>query len=210
MADDGELGQTPACTPGVPHASRAGVAMLNVPNLITLLRLALVPVIGLQLLQGNDLAALALFALSALSDWVDGQIARRWNLRTRLGAIADPLADKLTMLTVALVLALQHTLPWWLALAIVSRDAVIVAGAVAYRWLAGSLEMAPTRLSKLNTALQFLLLLSLLVVRAGLVDAGRWLDALTLLTFASIVASGAQYVMVWGRKAMTLRGDGAP
>jgi cardiolipin synthase (CMP-forming) len=210
MADNHELAQTPACAPSAPRTCRAAVAMLNVPNAITLLRLALVPLIGLQLLRGHDLVAWWLFALSALSDWLDGQIARRWNLRTRLGAIADPLADKLTMLTVALVLALQHSLPWWLALAIVSRDMVILAGALAYRWLAGSLEMAPTRLSKLNTALQFLLLLSLLGVRAGLVDAGRWLDALTLLTFASIVASGLQYIVLWGRKAMTLRGDGAP
>jgi cardiolipin synthase len=126
--------------------------MLNAPNALTLLRLALVPAIALQLLRHHDDTALVLFIVSALSDWADGLIARHWHLRTRFGAVANPLADKLTMPTVTLMLTLQHSLPWWFTLAVGPRDVLIVDGALAYHLLAGHVEMAPTRLSKLNTA----------------------------------------------------------
>jgi cardiolipin synthase len=179
--------------------------MLNLPNAITLLRFALVPVIALQLLRRNDGTAFLLFIVSALSDLADGVIARRWNLRTRFGAIADPLADKLTMVTVTLLLAWQGALPWWFALAVVLRDALIVGGALAYHWLIGPVEMAPSRISKLNTALEFLLLLSVLAVRAGLLPHGAWLQVLLFAAFATIVLSGVHYVVAWGRKAARAR-----
>jgi cardiolipin synthase len=179
--------------------------MVNLPNAITLLRIALVPVIGVTLWRRQDLVAVLLFGVSAVSDWLDGFIARRFDLRTGFGAVADPLADKATMLTVAVVLALQHALPWWLAAAIVARDLVIVGGAVAYRWRAGSIEMAPTRISKINTALQFLLLCGLLAQRAGAALSPALLQALMLATLATIVASGVQYVVDWSRKARQLK-----
>ena len=181
--------------------------MLNLPNAITLLRFALVPLIALQLLQRNDGTVFLLFIVSALSDLADGVIARRWNLRSRFGAIADPLADKLTMVTVTLLLALQGSLPWWFALAVVLRDALIVGGALAYHWLIGPVEMAPSRISKLNTALEFLLLLSVLAVRAGHLPHGAWLQALLFAAFATIVLSGVHYVVAWGRKAARARGS---
>ena len=84
------------------------VGMINVPNAITLVRFTLVPAISLQLLQREYSAALVLFIVSALSDVADGMIARHWNQRTRFGAVADPLADKLTMLTVTVVLPLAQ------------------------------------------------------------------------------------------------------
>ena len=127
--------------------------MINVPNAITLLRFVLVPVIGLQLLHREYGVAFAPFIVSALSDLADGMVARHWNLRTRFGAIADPLADKLTMLTGTVFLTLANWLPWWFALAVVLRDGLIVSGALAYNLPIGSVEMAPTRISTLNTAL---------------------------------------------------------
>jgi len=86
--------------------------MINAPNAITLARFALIPAIVLELHQRHDNTAFVLFIISAASDVADGLIARRWNLHTRFGAIADPLADKLTMLTAALMLTLQDSLPW--------------------------------------------------------------------------------------------------
>jgi cardiolipin synthase len=174
---------------------------VNIPNAITVLRFALVPVLAWLLLQRKDDVAFVVFVVSAASDLADGQIARRWNLRTRFGAVADPLADKLTMLTVTLLLTAQHALPWWFALAVVLRDLVIVGGAAAYHLLVGHVEMAPSRISKLNTALEFGLLLATLAIRAGHVPGGAWVDALLVATLATIALSGAGYVIVWGRKA---------
>lgn len=179
--------------------------MPNVPNTITLLRVALILPLAVLLRQGEFGIALALFIVSALSDLADGVIARRWNLRTRFGAIADPVADKLTMLTVTLLLAFDGRLPWWLAAAVVTRDVVIVGGALAYHYLIGTVEMAPSTVSKLNTALEFLLLASVLAIGAGFVAGGTWLTALTLTTFVTIVWSGSHYVLVWGRRASRAR-----
>ena len=179
--------------------------MLNVPNAITLLRFALIPPLVLQMLERDYGTALVLFVVSALSDLADGLVARRWNLRTRFGAIADPLADKVTMLTVTLVLALQDWVPWWFALAVVMRDVVIVSGAIAYHLLIGRVEMAPSGLSKLNTALEFLLLASVLAIGAGRLDGGAWWHLLLLITLVSVVLSGVQYVLVWSRKAAQAR-----
>lgn len=175
--------------------------MWNLPNAITLLRLALVPVIGWQIAGGQPGTALALFVAAALSDALDGFLARRWNQRTRFGAVADPLADKLTMLVASLLLAAQGVLPWIVALAILARDLVIVGGALAYQLRFGHVEMAPSRLSKLNTALEFALLSAALALAAGLIEGGVWWTALQALTLATVLASGVDYVCVWGRKA---------
>ncbi len=175
--------------------------MLNLPNALTLLRFALVPVIAMQMLDGDFGTACALFLVSAVSDLADGQIARRCNLRTRFGAVADPLADKLTMLTVALLLAWLQALPWWFAAAVVLRDVLIVGGALAYHALVGPVEMAPSPISKLNTALEFTLLAAVLALQAGWLPDGVWQPALLAATLATIVASGTDYVVVWSRKA---------
>jgi cardiolipin synthase len=177
------------------------VLPLNVPNAITLVRFALVPVIAWALLARRDGLAPVLLLVSALSDLADGEIARRWNLRTRFGAVADPLADKLTMLTVTLLLAAQSALPWWFALAVVLRDAVIVGGAVAFHVLIGEVDMAPSRISKLNTALEFALLFGVLATRAEWVPGGAWLELLLAAALVTILLSGVDYVRVWSRKA---------
>lgn len=188
--------------------------MMNWANAITLARFGLVPLIAAAVWQREDGWALALVALSALSDYADGQIARRWQMQTRFGAVADPLADKLTQVTVTLLLTVQGSLPWWFTAAVVVRDLTIVGGALAYQRLAGRVEMAPTALSKLNTGLQFAVLNAVLAVRAGLLPAGGppptgWLDALLVLTLASTVASGVQYVHEWSGRARRLPGAGA-
>lgn len=175
--------------------------MINLPNSFTLLRFALVPAIALQLLQGEYGVACVLFIVSALSDLADGMIARHWNQRTRFGAVADPLADKLTMLTVTVLLTLQHGLPWWFAVAVVLRDGLIMGGALAYHLLIGPVEMAPSRISKLNTALEFSLLVAVLAIRAGYLPDGAWQQALLVTTLITIAWSGGHYVLVWSRKA---------
>jgi cardiolipin synthase len=179
--------------------------MKHLPNAITVLRAALIPLQAWLLLERDYATAFLLFVASGLSDLADGWIARRFDLRTRFGAIADPAADKLTMLTVAVLLAMHDWLPWWFTALVVGRDLVIVSGAAAYHFTIGEVEMAPSWISKLNTALEFVFLAFVLALAAGYLDDGPWYPALLYATAATIVASGASYVLVWSRKAVAAR-----
>ena len=177
----------------------------HVPNAITVVRGLLIPVIGWLLAEERYEGAFWTVVASALSDLVDGPIARRLGAQSRFGAIADPVADKLTMLTVVLGLAWHGLLPPWLALAIVARDIVIVAGAMAYHRFIEPVEMTPTWLSKLNTGLEFVALAAVLADAARLLDMSALLPTAFALVFSTVVASGVQYVWIWGRRAFSRR-----
>jgi cardiolipin synthase len=185
----------------------AGRALRQLPNAITLLRAVLIPVIGGLLASERYVAAFWTLLVSAASDFVDGRIARRFDARTRFGAIADPLADKLTMLTVTALLAWQGLLPVWLAGAIILRDVLIVGGALAYHRLIGAVDVVPTQLSRLNTALEFTALAAVIAAAAQLVDLDGLLPGLLVAVFVTVIASGAQYVWIWSRRALAARRD---
>jgi cardiolipin synthase (CMP-forming) len=176
--------------------------MLHVPNILTLLRVALIPIVAYFLMAGAYAIALPIFLVAALTDLADGYIARRFRLTTRLGATLDPIADKMNMLVATLVLAWQGLLPLWLAMAIIGRDILIVAGALAYHLALGHIDIAPTMLSKINTALEFALLLLVMTVSAGWIAFGSWMPAIFAMVFVIVIASGVQYAWVWGRKAI--------
>lgn len=179
--------------------------MNAVPNLITLVRLGLVPVVAYCIVERAYATAAAVFLVAALSDLVDGYIARRFKVVSRLGALLDPVADKLNMLVATVTLAWQDLVPTWLAVAIVGRDAAIVAGVLAYRAAGRGLEMRPTRLSKANTALEFSVLLLVLVAAAGWIRPGLWLTVLFVVVLASVLASWVQYAWLWGRGRLESR-----
>lgn len=179
--------------------------MLNVPNLITLVRLALVPVTAWLLWQGLYGPALVVFLAAAVSDFLDGIIARTFDQASALGATLDPIADKLNMFIATVILAFQGLLPLWLAIAIVLRDVVILGGAAAYRYTVGRLDIDVTRLSKVNTFIEFGVLLLVMAHAAGWLDASRWLLPAFVLALATVLGSGAQYVWVWGWKAFRNR-----
>jgi cardiolipin synthase len=199
--------------PRRPHPGAAPIRMPTtrrhplhwLPNAITLLRAAAIPVVAFALLRRDYDGALLLVVLCALGDFVDGWLARALDVRTRFGAIADPLADKLTMLTVATLLAWQGWLPVWFAALIVLRDVLIVGGALAYHLHVGHVAIAPSWLSKLNTALEFVLLAAILLVAEGVLAADGAVRVLMLVCTATILASGAHYVLTWGRKALRAR-----
>jgi len=180
--------------------------MLTLPNLITIARVLLIPVVAFLLLDRDYALAFAVFMAAAFGDWLDGFLARRLGQTSQLGAVLDPVADKMTMMIVAILMSAQGMLPIWLAVVIVLRDAIIVAGAIAYRFVVGHIEMAPTRLSKANTFLEFGVLALVMAQAARLFDAAAWLMPLFSLLFASVLVSGAHYVWVWRRKAL----DDAP
>lgn len=177
---------------------------MNAPNLITAVRLVFVPLLMYLLLAEHYRGAVAVFLAAGVSDALDGYLARRLKQQTRLGALLDPVADKLIILTAVVLLAWQGLLPLWLAAAVVLRDLVIVAGAMAYRFRAGSLEMAPTWLGKANTVLEFAALALIMAVGGHLTSGGLWLDTLLIAVFVTTVASGLQYVWIWTRKAARL------
>ncbi len=128
--------------------------MLNLPNLITLLRLLLIPVVVLNLLEGHYKQALLFFILAGLSDALDGFLARSLNQKTLLGAILDPIADKLLVNSVYLLGAYLGLLPGWLAAIVLSRDILILIGFAVLVSHTKRLEVRPTILSKCTTASQ--------------------------------------------------------
>ncbi len=179
--------------------------LLTLPNLITVIRALLIPVIAYALATRAFGLALALFVMCAAGDLLDGVLARRWNQRTRFGAIADPVADKLTMLTVTLMLAAEGLIPGWLAAAVIARDVIIVFGAVAFHFLIHEFEMAPTLLSKLNTALEFAVLTGVLIDAAGIIELSSGLAPAYVALALTIIASGVNYVWAWGWRAARAR-----
>ena len=155
-----------------------------------------------MLAVGEHGCALLAFLLAALTDLLDGLIARRFKLTSKLGAALDPIADKLNMFVATIPLAWQGLLPMWLAIAIVLRDVLIVAGVLAYRLTIGPLKIAPTTLSKANTFIEFTVLLIVMANAARWIDIDNWLASAFVFVFATVLASGVQYVWVWGRKAV--------
>lgn len=177
------------------------MSMLHwVPNLLTGLRLLLVPPVAALILQQSYGAALLLFAVAGASDALDGFLARRFACTSRLGALLDPLADKLLLIVSYVCLSLVAILPWWLTLVVLLRDLVIVSGAVAYRLLVEPPEIRPTLLGKLSTLLQVVLIVELLLQESLLPAAAAWERALILLVLLASLASGAHYVRVWSGK----------
>ncbi|HUX19039.1 MAG TPA: CDP-alcohol phosphatidyltransferase family protein [Acidithiobacillus sp.] len=177
---------------------------MNLPNLLTLLRLFLVPVIFYALAKGLFAVALIIFLAAAITDALDGWIARHYHLQTRLGAVLDPVADKLLVVTTVITLTWLQRIPLWMTVAIISRDLLIVGGGLLYLLLIGKFSVRPTLLSKWNTALQFIVIV-LVLLRA----ACHWRVSLLpafVLAFLMAVASGGQYVWVWSRKAIAQEG----
>lgn len=173
------------------------------PNLISLARLLLVPVMVYLLLLGELAAAFWVFVAAGVSDALDGLIAKRWHCITTLGTYLDPLADKALLVAAFVTLGLQGHLPLWLVILVVSRDLMIVGGAVLYQQLTRNLQLRPLLVSKLNTGVQILLIAVVLAPPAlgfGLPEV-----VVTLLVWsagATTLASGIAYVFTWGRKAM--------
>lgn len=178
----------------------------DIPNLISGFRLLLVPLLVFLLLMDRYPAALLVFFIAGLSDAADGFLARHFGWGSELGAILDPLADKLLMISVILTLAMQGLVPFWLAAMVVARDAVIVGGAVCYRLIVGRFQAVPSLVSKLNTGLLILLVLAAIAVHgfAWSID----LAPLFLLVGLTTVVSGADYVYRWARRARSELGRG--
>lgn len=175
----------------------------DLPNIISILRIGFVVPVILCVLEGFYGWALVLFLIAGASDGLDGFLARRFGWTSRLGAILDPIGDKLLMVAVFLVLVSKGYLPWWLVSVVILRDVIIITGAVSYHTLIEQFDMQPLFISKLNTVLQILLVLAVLY---GLTAIAPVMPAfvnelLIYAVFITTLASGIAYVVGWGRRA---------
>ena len=127
---------------------------MSIPNIITLGRIILVPVIVWAIASSQMEIAFAIFVIAGVSDAVDGFLAKRFNMASELGALLDPLADKALLVSIYVALGIWGAMPRWMVILVVSRDIMIVS-AVIVSWLFGKpVEMKPLMVSKLNTAAQ--------------------------------------------------------
>lgn len=169
----------------------------QLPNLITALRIAAVPVLILLLKEHDYPAALAVFVAAGLSDGLDGLIAKRYHYVSRLGSILDPIADKLLMVSTYVMLALLDHLPFWLVLAVVSRDALIVGGYLIYTSLYGPVQMRPSAFSKLNTLAQIALAVAILAQLAFGMLSTLLTQGLVIVAAVTTIGSGVHYLWIW-------------
>jgi len=171
----------------------AGFA-LTVPNAITLARLFAVPIAVWLILDGRYALAFWVFIAAGVSDALDGYIAKRFDGRSRLGALLDPLADKALLTSVYVALALSNQLPGWLVVLVVLRDALIVAGFLLIQATAAPRRFEPLYISKVNTLLQ-IALVGFVLARLGLDLEDLWLTpSLVDVVAATTVISGFWYL----------------
>jgi cardiolipin synthase len=172
---------------------------LSIPNLITLGRILLVPVVVWAISSGAMWIAFVLFLAAGVSDAVDGFLAKRFGMTTMLGSYLDPLADKALLVSIYVTLGISGVLPRWLVILVVSRDVMIVGG-VRLSWLVGSpVKMKPLVVSKLNTVAQIVLASVVL----GSLGYGLNIPTVTMalmgLVAATTLLSVAAYLSDWMR-----------
>jgi cardiolipin synthase len=172
---------------------------MTIPNIITMGRLIIVPLVIVMILQGRWATAFVLFVVAGVSDAIDGFIARRFDMRSEFGAYIDPLADKLLLVSIYVTLAIVGVLPGWLAVVVLFRDIMIVA-AVMLSWvLSRPLEIKPLMLSKANTAAQIGFAALVLSTKAFGVDLVGLDDIAMVAVAALTVASAGAYLALWMR-----------
>lgn len=177
------------------------MTLASLPNLICVLRILLTIPVVWTLVEGRFGWTLALFLVAAVSDGLDGYLAKRFDWTTELGKVLDPVADKLLLVSVFVTLTLLGMVPLWLAATAVARDLVIAGGAGVYRWLFGPLDGRPTLPSKLNTVLQLAYVLCVMASAATPLVPPGLVITLGAAVFVTTVVSGVDYIVIYARRA---------
>ena len=175
--------------------------LLTYPNQLTLLRMSFLPFIVIKLVDGGYGVALILFVLAGMSDGLDGLLARALKQQTVLGQYLDPIADKLLLSTVFLVLSILHKIPWKYTVVVFSRDISILAASTVLFAIAGLRDFRPSVFGKANTFAQVAAVFFVLLLQ---IRPERWIDIarLTFLhaTFAFTIISAIHYVLLVGKR----------
>ena len=167
---------------------------INLPNSLTVLRILLVPVFVGLLLYGHYDIALIILLIAALTDILDGMVARMTNQRTRLGEYLDPLADKLLLMSAIVTLSVLHFIPIWAVIVVVSRDAILLAGTILANLTEIDIDISPTFLGKGTTFAQICYVIAIMLQVNGQVSASL-VDPLLWVMVTLTVGSGVHYLL---------------
>lgn len=174
----------------------------HIPNALTVFRLLLIVPFLMFIYHQAYAYAFYTYLFAGFTDGLDGWLARTFHWQTRWGSFMDPIADKLLITCSFISLALLHLLPWWLVLLVILRDATISLGVIAwYGFIQCKIDFSPTRLSKLNTALQLMLVTICLIKLAFFNVYPGLLYGLMQCTALTTSVSFIDYVWTWGKKA---------
>jgi cardiolipin synthase len=186
-------------------ANRVFWSPRHIPNIISAIRILLVAPIAVALADRQLVTTIVLFGVAALSDAADGFLAKRYGWQSELGAVLDPAADKLLLVTLFITLAYMKLVPLWLMAAAVARDVIIVLGALLYRYWFGPLNVRPSVVSKFNTVCQAAFILAVVGREEFSVPPAWVVLVLGALVFVTVVISGVDYILIYGRRALSLR-----
>jgi cardiolipin synthase len=178
--------------------------ILTVPNLLTVFRMVLIPVFVTLLFYRRFSLALAVFVLAGLTDGLDGLLARRFKQQSQLGTVLDPIADKLMLVTAFIVLSMRSIfpqplpshlpVPFWVTVAVISRDVFIIVGAAAINIMTGFRGFRPSWLGKLNTTVQIGGIAAIMFAASVPHYTGYYLPTVYAAVFTLAVLSGLHYI----------------
>jgi len=179
--------------------------IITVPNLLTIFRMVLIPVFVSLLFYQRFVLALVVFVLAGVTDGLDGLLARRFDQKSQLGTILDPIADKMMMVTSFVVLSMRSVfphpipshlpIPFWVTIAVISRDVFILVGAAAINIVTGFRGFRPSLLGKINTTVQIVAIGIIMLAASVPYGTGYYLPTVYAVVFAMSVLSGAHYVV---------------
>lgn len=172
---------------------------MTLPNLITIGRLILVPLVIVMIINARWQEAFIIFVVAGVSDAIDGFIAKRFDMASELGAYLDPVADKALIVSIYITLAMVGIVPAWLVILVVSRDIMIVAAVILSWLMANPVVIAPLVVSKLNTAAQIAFAALVLGSKAFGIDAGNAIPVVQLAVALLTAASMGAYLAFWLR-----------
>jgi cardiolipin synthase len=171
-----------------------------IPNALCILRMLLVAPLAWLLIEERYLLTLIVFSIAAVTDALDGFLAKRYNWMSDLGKILDPLADKLLLVTVFVTLTFLGAVPLWLTIVVAARDGIITGGAIAYRAFIGPVGGNPTLVSKFNTLCQIVYLCVVVGARANDLQPGVAILVLSVLVLVTTLVSGYDYIITYARR----------
>jgi cardiolipin synthase len=183
--------------------------IVTVPNMLTVFRMVLIPVFVTLLFYQRFVLALAVFIIAGLTDGLDGLLARRFQQESQLGTVLDPIADKLMMVTAFIVLSMRSIfpqplpshlpIPFWVTIAVISRDVFIVVGAAAINIMTGFRGFRPSWLGKANTTVQIIAIAIIMFAASVPYYTGYYLPTLYVIVFTFAITSGLHYIFFASR-----------
>jgi cardiolipin synthase len=186
--------------------------MHHIPNVLCVLRMLMAVPVAILLMGGLFDATLLVFGVAAISDGLDGYLAKRFNWTSELGKALDPLADKILLVSAFITLSIVSRqpggaalIPMWIVVPVVARDVIITLGAIAYVNVIGPLtEAQPTIISKLNTLFQIGYVLAVVAAAALAVEWDTLIVVLATLVLVTTVASGIDYIATYAQRAIAV------